>query len=84
MLRAHDHEVVNIDLEGGDINADLGTAEGREFAISQIHKRYPDGLDGLVCNHGIGALPKFRLSYILSVNYFGAVAIIEGLYDLLK
>ncbi len=84
ILRAHGHEVVNIDIDGGDINADLGNAEGREFVISQLHKRCPDGLDGFICNHGIGALPKFKLSYILSVNYFGAVAVMEGLYDLLK
>ncbi len=84
ILRAQSHEVVNIDIEGGDINADLGTDEGRAYVISQMHKRCPDGLDGLVCNHGIGSLPRFKLSYILSVNYFGAVAVIEGLYDLLK
>ncbi len=83
-LRAHGHVVINIDIAGGDINADLGTVEGRESVIMQMHKRCPDGLDGLVCNHGITGLPKFKLSYILSVNYFGAVAIIEGLYDLLK
>ncbi len=79
------HEVINIDIDGGDINADLGTREGREFALSEMWRRCPDGLDGLVCNHGIaGRLDKYKASYVLSVNYFGALAIIEGLYDLLK
>ena len=84
ILRSYGNEVINIDIENGDINADLGTTEGRELVISQLHKQCPDGLDGLVCNHGITGLPIFKPSYILSVNYFGAVAIIEGLYDLLK
>ena len=84
ILRAQGHDVLNIDIDGGDINADLGTAGGRESAVSQIHKNCPDGLDGLVCNAGIGPIPIFKLSYILSVNYFGTVAIAEGLYDLLK
>ena len=84
LLRAQNHEVINIDIEGGDITADLGTGKGREYVISQMHRRCPDGLDGLICNHGIGGLPRFKLSYILSVNYFGAVAVTEGLYDLLK
>ena len=84
LLRDNGHETINIDIDGGDINADLGTAEGRLFSIAQVHERCPDGLDGLVCNHGIVGLPGFKLSYILSVNYFGALAVIDGLYDLLK
>jgi len=84
ILRSGGHEAINVDISGGDINADLGTREGRELAISELHRRYQGGLDGLVCNHGIGALPKYKLSYILSVNYFGAIAVMEGLFDLLK
>jgi NAD(P)-dependent dehydrogenase (short-subunit alcohol dehydrogenase family) len=84
ILRARGHEVISIDIDGGDINADLGTVAGREHVISEIRRRCPGGLDGLVCNHGIGAMPRFKLSYILSVNYFGAVAVMEGLYELLK
>jgi len=84
LLRSHGHKTINIDIDGGDINADLGTPEGRAEAISQVHVLCPDGLDGLVCNHGIAGIPRFKLSYVLSVNYFGAVKIIEGLFDLLK
>jgi len=84
ILKEHGHEVINVDILKGDITADLGTAEGREFAVSEVHKRCPDGLDGLVCNHGIAGLPRHKASYILSVNYFGAVQVMEGLYGLLK
>ncbi len=81
-LRSAGHYVINIDIDGGDINADLGTAEGRQKVISSVHERCPDGLDGLILNAGI-ALSK-NPSKVLSVNYFGAVAVAEGLYDLLK
>ena len=84
ILRARGHEVINIDVDDGDIPADLGTAEGRESVITYMHEHYPDGVDGLVCNAGIAGLPRFKNSYVLSVNYFGAVAIAEGLYDLLR
>ena len=42
----------------------------------------PDGIDGLVSNAGIAS--SKRLSDVLSVNYFGAVAIMEGLFDLVQ
>ncbi len=35
-------------------------------------------------NAGIAGIPKFPLSYVLSVNCFGAVALMEGLYPLLR
>ena len=84
ILRDLGHEVLNIDKYNGDITADLGIVEGRELAITKVHEHCPDGLDGLICNHGITGLPRHKPSYVLSVNYFGAVAVMEGLYDLLK
>ena len=84
IIRNHGHEVINIDIDNGDINADLGTSEGREKAISQVYDLCPKGLDGLICNAGIAGLSMFKPSYVLSVNFFGTLAIAEGLYKLLK
>jgi len=84
ILRENGHDVISMGMTQGDIAADLGTNEGRELALKTIRERCADGLDGLVCNHGIAQIPMFSNSYILSVNYFGAIAIIEGLYNLLK
>jgi len=84
ILSGQGHEVINIDIDNGDISADLGTAEGRELAISQMHDRCPDGLDGLICCAGRAGIPKYKFSYVLSVNYFGTVLVAEGLFDLLK
>ena len=83
-LREQNHEVINIDIDGGDITADLGTKPGREKAILSVYAQCPAGLDGLVSNAGIAGLPQFLPSYVLSVNYFGAVKLMEGLYPLLR
>lgn len=83
ILRAQGHEVVNIDLKDGDICANLATREGRQQVIDEIYARYPDGIDGLCCNAGVsGACGNLRL--IVSLNYFGAVTLADGLYELLK
>lgn len=76
------HDVINIDIEGGDINANLATTQGRQKVIDQLHDRCPDGLDGFISNAGIASAKI--LSVVLSVNFFGAVAVVEGIYDLLK
>lgn len=76
------HDVVNIDVDGGDIDSDLGTAKGREKAVAALHDLCPDGLDGLILNAGIAL--SSRPSRVISVNYFGTVALAEGLFDILK
>lgn len=82
-LHEQGHETVNVDLKGGDINANLATREGRAEVIRQIHERYPDGIDGLCCSAGVsGACPNLKL--IISLNYFGTTNLALGLYDLLK
>ncbi len=81
-LRDRGHDVINVDIDNGDIAADLGTTEGRAEAVKALHDSCPNGLDGLVLNAGIALSSK--PSRVLSVNYFGAVALAEGLYDLLK
>ena len=77
------HEVINIDLKDGDICVNLATEEGRQEAIDQLHALHPEGLDGVICNAGVsGACGNLPL--IISLNYFGTVAIAKGVYDLLK
>ena len=53
ILRERGHEVVNIDLNGGDINANLATKEGRAGAIAELHERFPEGIDAMICNAGV-------------------------------
>ncbi len=83
VLREQNHTVYCIDNEGGDITADLGKPEGRQYAIDRVHELCPDGIDGLACIAGV-SMPKPTNSSVLSINYFGAVAVAEGLFDLLQ
>ena len=52
-LRGLGHDVINIDIDGGDISADLGIPEGRQKVIKSLHENCPNGLDGLILNAGI-------------------------------
>lgn len=80
ILREKGHEVVNIDLKGGDINANLATREGRSCAIQTLHERYPDGIDAMICNAGVNN----NIPLIISLNYFGATEMAQGVFDLLE
>ena len=83
LLKKKGHEVVTIDIRKCDLRADLCTLEGRQKAIETLHADYPEGIDGLICCAGLpGACGNLRK--ILSLNYFGTVAMVRGLYDLLK
>ena len=76
------HEVYNIDLKGGDYLADLSTKEGRQDAIEAVILKYPDGIDGLICNAGVG--PTAKPKVIFALNFYASVQIAEGLRPLLK
>ena len=83
LLLQKGHEVINIDLKDGDICVNLATPEGRAAAVDKLHELHPEGLDGMICNAGVsGACGNLEL--IISLNYFGTVAVAKGIYDLLQ
>ncbi len=83
ILEAQGGNVFNIDMRNSDLAADLSCDEGRKIAIDVIHERFPDGIDGLVCCAGVpGSCGNFPL--MMSLNYYGAAAVAEGCFDLLK
>ena len=79
LLKKEGHEVINIDLLKGDITADLVTLEGRQKVIDELHALHPEGLDGLILSAAVSGACG-----IISLNYFGAVSVIKGTYDLLE
>lgn len=83
LLSKAGHTVLNIDLKNGDITANLATKEGRSDTIQALHDRCPDGLDGMICNAGVSASTG-NLKLMISLNYFGAITLAEGVFDLLK
>lgn len=83
LLVQRGHEVVNIDLKDGDISVNLATEEGRKEAVDALHRMHPEGLDGIICNAGVsGACGNLPL--IISLNYFGTIALAKGTFDLLE
>ena len=83
LLKKEGHEVINIDLKDGDICVNLASLEGRQQAIDALQEMHPEGLDGMICNAGVsGACGNLKL--IISLNYFGTVALARGVYDLLE
>lgn len=75
--------VFGIDRAGADCNVDLGTADGRATAIEQARAFANGELHAFVPCAGISGLPDRAGSLVASVNYFGTVALIEGLHDVL-
>jgi NAD(P)-dependent dehydrogenase (short-subunit alcohol dehydrogenase family) len=82
-LGADGHRVIGIDLRGSDIDADLSASAGREEAVRRVAELAPDGIDGLVPCAGIAGLTGTDAALMVSINYFGAIALVEGLRPLL-
>ncbi len=82
-LRDSGHNVIVVDVnKDADIVADLSTAAGRKSAVDGITAAAPGGLDGFVPCAGLG--PNVQpYSLITRVNYFGVLATIRGVKDLL-
>jgi NAD(P)-dependent dehydrogenase (short-subunit alcohol dehydrogenase family) len=68
------HEVVGVDLRGADLCADLSTEQGRSEVAESC-----GSLDGAVLCAGVAALTGRPSSLLVSVNYYGAVGLLEQL-----
>jgi NAD(P)-dependent dehydrogenase (short-subunit alcohol dehydrogenase family) len=81
-LEAGGHKVIGVDVRDADVLADLSTAPGRRAAIEAVRQRAGTRLDGLVACAGVG--PQVEpWSTIVSINYFGAQVLLEGLRETL-
>lgn len=77
-LERDGHRVIGVDVAGAEVVADLSTADGRETMVREVAERCGGVLDGVVAGAGV---MDDRLA--VPVNYFGAVATLEGLRPLL-
>jgi NAD(P)-dependent dehydrogenase (short-subunit alcohol dehydrogenase family) len=82
-LAALGHRIIGIDLRDADVCADLSSADGRAAAVQQVLSQCGGVLDGLVLCAGLGAHVE-PASKIAEVNYFGAVALLDGLLPALQ
>lgn len=77
-LENQGNKVINIDIKNADIEADLSTRDGRSSAIAAVLEAAGDTLDGFIACAGVGTHID-NLALIPSVNFFGAVELLEGL-----
>lgn len=81
-LAAGGHRVVGVDRHTGvhvSVLADLGQRDGRRSATLAVSEASEGRLAGLVTCAGLAGLPSRPGSVLASVNYFGTVALLEGL-----
>lgn len=82
-LEGAGQRVIGVDLRDADVVANLASAEGRQTAIDAITDRSEGAIDGLVTWAGVAGLSHLPGSLLVSVNYFGTVALVDGLRPLL-
>jgi NAD(P)-dependent dehydrogenase (short-subunit alcohol dehydrogenase family) len=82
-LEADGQRVIGVDLRDAEVEADLGSPGGRAAAIAAVEEQAGGTLDGLVTWAGVPGLTDGAGSLLASVNYFGTVALLEGLRPLL-
>lgn len=78
-FEARGWKVIGADLRDAEICADLGTVAGRTQMVERATALAVDGLDAVIACAGL-SIPS---TATLAVNYFGAVATLEGLRPLL-
>jgi len=79
LLTERGYRVIGVDIAGADVNVDLTTAAGRETLVKEVGERSGGVVDVVVANAGLSS-PTVATA---AVNYFGAVATLEGLRPLL-
>lgn len=74
--------VIGVDLHGTEIIADLSTASGRAVMLEEVERDCGGALGGVVACAGVSGRTNPG-DLVLRLNYFGAVATLEGLRPLL-
>jgi NAD(P)-dependent dehydrogenase (short-subunit alcohol dehydrogenase family) len=77
-LRGAGARVIDCDLRDAEVVGDLATTEGRRAVVEGVARACGGRLDGIVANAGGGPART-----MLALNFFGALATLEGLRPLL-
>jgi NAD(P)-dependent dehydrogenase (short-subunit alcohol dehydrogenase family) len=79
-LEAEGHTVIGVDLHDAEIVADLATDDGRRHMLEEAERMSGGALDGVIACAGVIDAAE---DHIVSTNFFGAVATLDGLRPLL-
>jgi NAD(P)-dependent dehydrogenase (short-subunit alcohol dehydrogenase family) len=81
-LERDGQRVIGVDVRDTEVTADLSSAAGRATAVRGVLQACGGRLDGAVACAGLGPQHDDPQA-IVSVNYFGAVGLLDGLRDAL-
>jgi NAD(P)-dependent dehydrogenase (short-subunit alcohol dehydrogenase family) len=79
-LEADGHRFIGVDLRDADVIADLSTPSGRAGMVAEVTALAGRALDGVIAGAGVTGPDG---ATVAAVNYFGAVATLQGLRPLL-
>jgi NAD(P)-dependent dehydrogenase (short-subunit alcohol dehydrogenase family) len=82
-LRSEGARVIGVDVRSAAVVADLSTPEGRRAAVAGVEQQCRGRLDRLVTCAGLNTNVR-PMHLIPAVNYFGAVALLDGLLPALR
>ena len=79
VLESQGHKVIGVDIRNADVIADLSASGGRQAMIEQVTDRSNGMIDAILAVAGV----DIAGAPTVAVNYYGAVATLEGLRPLL-
>jgi NAD(P)-dependent dehydrogenase (short-subunit alcohol dehydrogenase family) len=79
-LERDGHKVIGVDVRDAEVIADLSTPEGRDAMVAGVTSACGGVVDGVVAGAGIS---NENAPLMVSINYFGAIATLDGLRPLL-
>ncbi|MGA1542700.1 MAG: SDR family NAD(P)-dependent oxidoreductase, partial [Ilumatobacteraceae bacterium] len=77
LLESRGHRVIGVDLHDADVTGDLSQPADRERIVAEVTSACGGALDGLVPCAGLSTPAPNRL--IVSVNFYGTIAVVNGL-----
>ena len=82
-LESEGWRVIGVDLAGQEVTADLSTPEGRQAAVGDVLDAADGRLEAAVPCAGLGPQVPSR-ALVASVNFFGAIEVLDGLFPALQ
>src|SRR5512135_2970662 len=79
LAEARGWQPIRVDLNEGDVKADLATPHGRSAFMEGVTALVGERVDAVIACAGVA----FSTPLTLHVNYFGAIATLEGMRPLL-
>ncbi|MCX4149715.1 SDR family oxidoreductase [Paraburkholderia madseniana] len=79
LLESQGHRVIGADIRNAEVVADLGTPEGRTALVEQVTKQSGGSIDAVLAVAGVDIAGPATAA----INYYGAVATLQGLRPLL-